>query len=166
MSKVQSISQQIDSTENRLAGGQEKIQDELRTQKDAILDRVDEQHRQTLASILTKMDADQLEVTELLYDAADKQQLAEWEIGQLNLLTQQAVVDLKQLQTGQPDADQWADVLTALEGATSLAHKLHLSIPLIPLILNYETELAVDVIPALKQTWQTAVSKIRNLRAR
>ncbi|MFK7802428.1 MAG: hypothetical protein AB8G95_12400 [Anaerolineae bacterium] len=158
------LSDQVNTAESNLTSGQDKIRDEIGQVKTSILNRIDEQHKQTVGRLLGQMSDDQLEVTELIYDAADKQQLADWELGQLNLLTQQAVTDLQQLREGQPDGEQWADVLKALGGEASLTSKLHLTVPLIPLILSYEKELAIDVLPALKQTWQTAVSKIRNLR--
>lgn len=162
--QLSAISQQIDNAETRLVAGQKEIRDDIRQQQEAILAHIDAQHRQTIAVLVNKMDADQLELTELLLDAADNQQIAQWQAEQLTLLTQQTLVDLKQLRQNQPDAAQWDNILDALASQTGWEQKLKLTVPLIPGILEFESEMAMDVVPALKQAWGNLVDKIRNDR--
>ena len=163
--QLSAISQQIDKAETRLAAGQKEIRDDIRQQQEAILAHIDAQHRQTIAVLVNKMDANQLELTELMLDAADNQQIAQWQAEQLTLLTQQALMDLKRLRQNQPDAAQWGNILDALASQTGWEQKLKLTVPLIPGILEFESEMAMDVVPALKQAWGILVDKIRRLRA-
>ncbi len=153
----------VDGQKN-LAEGQERIRDDIREQRVAILAHIDGAHRETIAVLVDKMDADQLELTELLYDAADQQEIAKWQAEQLTMLTQQSLHDIKELRKNQPDAAEWDNLLGALTSETTWEQKLKLTIPLIPGILELENEIAVDVIPALKQAWGTLVKKFRQNR--
>ncbi len=162
--QLSAISQQIDKAETRLADGQKAIREDIRQQQETVLAHIDAQHRQTIAVLVNKMDANQLELTELMLDAADKQQIAQWQADQLTMLTQQALLDLKQLRHNQPDAAQWDSLLDALASQTGWQQKLKLTVPLIPGILEFETEMAMDVVPALKQAWGIVVKKVRAMR--
>lgn len=162
--QLSAISQQIDKAEARLADGQKAIREDIRQQQEIVLAHINEQHRQTIAVLVNKMDANQLELTELMLDAADQQQIAQWQADQLTMLTQQALLDLKQLRQNQPDAAQWDSLLDALASQTGWEQKLKLTVPLIPGILEFESEMTMDVVPALKQAWQNLVNKVRAIR--
>lgn len=162
--QLSAISQQIDKAETRLADGQKAIREDIRQHQETVLAHIDEQHRQTVAVLVHKMDADQLELTELMLDAADQQQIARWEAEQLTLLTQQALLDLKRLRQNQPDAAQWDSLLDTLARETGWQQKLKLTIPLIPGFVEFESEMAMDVVPALQQAWQNLVNKVRAIR--
>ena len=162
--QLAAISQQIDKAETRLADGQKAIREDIRQQQETVLGHIDEQHRQTISVLVNKMDANQLELTELMLDAADQQQIAQWQADQLTLLTQQALLDLKQLRQNQPDAAQWESLLDALARQTGWEQKLKLTVPLIPGILEFESEMKMDVVPALKLAWQNLVNKVRAIR--
>lgn len=162
--QLAAISQQIDKAENSLAEGQKNIRDDIRQQQETVLAHIDAQHRQTIAVLVNKMDADQLELTELLLDAVDNQQIAQWEAEQLTLLTQQVLVDLKRLRQNQPDAIQWDSLLDALASQTGWKQKLKLTVPLIPGFVAFDSGIEMDVVPALKQAWQNLVKKVRIMR--
>ena len=141
-----------------LADGQVRISAELRQQQETILARIDEKHRETATILVNKMNSNQLEVTTLLMDAAARQQVAKWEAQQLTILTEQALTDMRK---NQPDASEWKNLLDALANETGWEQKLKLTIPLIPGILEFESEMAMDVVPALKGAWNTLVNRIR-----
>lgn len=155
------LQRQIGGMEERLAAGQQTIRDDIARQQDAILAHVDERHRETIETVLKQLDANQLEVVELLLDAADQQQVAQWEAQQLTLLAQQALVELKGARQNQPDAAEWQSLFALLERDTSLEQKLKLTIPIIPGLLEYENELSVDVKEMLKQAWIRISSKVK-----
>ncbi len=159
--KLLALSRQLDNAHASLASGQQNIQSDIRQQQMVILSHIDTRLRQTIAFLVDKLDANQLEATELLLDAADRQQIAEWQAKQLTLLGQQALVDLTRLQQNPPDAAQWQSLLDALARETGWEQKLKLTLPIVPGILEFESELAVDVVPALKQAWQRLVNKFR-----
>ncbi len=148
--KLDTVTNQLDSIESQLTASQK-----------AILLRIDEQHRQTVAVLVEKLDANQVELVDLLLDAHDQQQIAQWQGEQLLLLTQQALVDLHNLRQGQPEAAQWQAVLDLLQKETGWQQKLKWTVPIIPGILEFESEASVDVLPALKQSWQNLVSRFR-----
>jgi hypothetical protein len=158
---LSALQRQIGGMEERLAAGQQTIRDDIARQQDVILAHIDERHRETIESILKQLDTNQLEVIELLLDAADQQQVAQWEAQQLTLLAQQALVELKRVRESQPDAAEWQSLLTQLERDTSLEQKLKLTIPIIPGLLEYENELSVDVKEMLKQAWSRLSSKVK-----
>ena len=162
--KLAALSQQLGDAENRLAAGQQTIRDHIRQQQQTILAHIAAQHRQTLAALVEKMDANQLALTELLLDAADRQQIAQWDAEQLTRLSQQALVNLKRLRQNQPDAAQWQSMLDLLARETGWQQKLKLTLPLIPGIVEFESEMTMDVVPALKQAWQRLADKIRSMR--
>lgn len=163
--QLSAISKQIENTETRLAAGQDEIRQDIRQQQAAILAHIDGQHRQTIAVLVEKMDADQLELTELMLDAADQQQIAQMQAEKIIQLTQLSLVDLKQLRQNQPDVDQWNNILDALASQTGWQQKLKLTVPLVPGILEFESEMGMDVVPALKQAWNNLAAKIRKERA-
>jgi hypothetical protein len=80
----------------------------------------------------------------------------------LFLLSQQALVELHRLRQGLPDGEQWQTVLGLLQREMGWQQKLKLTLPLIPGILAFESEAGVDVIPALRESWQKLVDRFRN----
>ncbi|MFZ0544720.1 MAG: hypothetical protein WAM60_04755 [Candidatus Promineifilaceae bacterium] len=159
--KLSALSKQIETAENHLAEGQKSIREDIRQQQEAVLAHIDAQYRQTVAVLVKKMDANQLEVTELLLDAADQQQIAQWEAENLTLLAQQALVELKQLHEEQPDSAEWQSLLNALAKETGWEQKLKLTVPLVPGVLGFESEIKMDVVPMLSQAWERLVKRVR-----
>ncbi|HEX6383437.1 MAG TPA: hypothetical protein VF177_02095 [Anaerolineae bacterium] len=159
------LQRQLGGMEKRLAAGQQTIRDDIARQQDVILVHIDERHRETIESILKQLDANQLEVVELLLDAADQKQIAQWEAQQLTLLAQQALVELQRVRESQPDAAEWQSLLALLERDISLEQKLKLTIPIIPGLLEYENELSVDLQEMLKQAWSRLTSKVKGRKA-
>jgi hypothetical protein len=158
--KIDDLSRQVANAEDRLASGQQAVQDQLRQQQRAILAHIDQRHEMMIASLIEQMEAQQLEVIDLLLDAADQQQIAQWEASQLTLLVQQALTDLHHLRQGQPDAEHWQRLLTILEDDVGWQQKLKLTLPLIPGILEFESEAQVEVMGVLNEAWQRLLKKI------
>lgn len=159
--QLDALSGQLQQAEARLAGGQEALRADLAQQQAAILAHIDGRHAETVATVLQRLDADQLEVVELLLDAADRQQIAQWEGEQLTLLTQQVLVELHHARQGRPDADQWQSILSILERDSGWEQKLKLTLPLIPGLLSFESEAKVEVMDVLKESWQRLLTKVK-----
>lgn len=158
---LDSVLKQIEALSQQLLRSEHALRQDLRATQQAVLQHMEAQHRQTVATLLEKLDVQQLELVGLILDAHDKQQIAQWQADELLQLTQQAVVDLRRLRQGLPDEAQWQTMLTLLGQETTWEQKLKLTVPLIPGILAFESEGITDVIPALKQVWQKLQRSIR-----
>lgn len=159
--QLNALSQQLQGMEQRLADGQEAIRRDLAGQHAAILAHIDAAHQQTLQAVVARLNTNQSALVELLLDAADKQEIAQWEAQNLTLLTQQALVDLHQLRQAQPDAGQWQSLLAVLEKGTTWEQKLKLTIPLIPGLLEFESEANIDVMGVLNESWRRLLARLR-----
>ncbi len=143
--KVDALSQQLSDVGRKLTGGQVNIM--------AHLVKLDNQQHTHYMALTQRLDKHQVELVDLLLDAADKQQIAQWEAAQLTLLAQQALVQLHHLRQNQPDAAQWQTFSALLAQDAAWEQKLKWTIPLIPGILELESEARVDVIAALREAW-------------
>lgn len=147
---------QLAAMEARLLTGQQGLSEQLRRQERTLLAHIDARHRQTLQSITTRLEDDQLETVELLYDLVDQQRLGQWELDEINKLVQQSLAELK----GLPNAPDWQQLLAAVGATQAVDQKLKLMLPVVPLLLEYELELRADTLPALRQVWQRLRQKI------
>ncbi len=143
--KVDALSQQSTDVGRKLTGGQANIM--------AHLVQLDRQQQAHYLALTQRLDQNQVELVDLLLDAADKQQITQWEAAQLTLLTQQALVDLHHLRQNQPDSAQWQTISALLAQDATWEQKLKWTIPLILGILELESESRVDVIAALREAW-------------
>jgi hypothetical protein len=146
---------QIVTLEQRLLAGQQSLSEQLRQQQSALLAHIDARHRETIGRVTARLEADQLETVDLLYDLVDRQQLAQWELNEITTLVQQSLVKLKDA----PNAAYWQQLLVAAKGTKALDQKLML--PLIPCFLEYELELRADTLPALQKVWQRLRAKVK-----
>ena len=123
-----------------------------------IMGHIDENHQQTLFTVVKQLTDNQQEVVEIMLTAAERQQIAYQEATDLTDLTHQVLTHLE----AQPNSDYWKTLLAAVEEPASLTQKLKLVLPLIPGILEYETELAVDGMGWLKELWQKVTARFQN----
>ena len=157
MSGIRTLQQQMQQTEDKLAAGQAQIRDELDYNTDRILRRIDLRHHDTVRKLIAEMDARHQAEVALLEDAAAQQQIAQREAQQLTLLVQQALFNLSDL----PDAAYWADLLNTVNEYTTWEQKLKFTLPIVPGILEFESEMNVDVLPKLQELWRALVNKFR-----
>lgn len=143
--KVDSLSHQLGDVDRKLTGGQASIM--------AHLVQLDRQQQAHYLALTQRLDHNQVELVDLLLDSADKQQIAQWEAAQLTLLAQQSLVQLHHLRQNQPDSAQWQTFSALLAQDAAWEQKLKWTIPLIPGILELESEARVDVIAALREAW-------------
>lgn len=149
--KVDRLSQQLTGAESRLAAGQTAIRDDLAAQRQAIIDRVDLRYAQTMQRVADQLDGQQVEIVGMLLAAVDENRIARAEAQQLTRLAANA---LQSLQESQPDAAEWQDLRRLLAQNTGWAQKVKLTVPLVPYLLTYESEIKIDTAGALKQAWR------------
>jgi hypothetical protein len=151
--KMDALSQQLDDVDRKVAGGQVNIM--------AHLVKLDSQQHTHYMALTQRLDKHQVELVDLLLDAADQQQIAQWEAAQLTLLAQQALVDLHHLRQNQPDAAQWQSLIALLGQETTWDQKLKWTLPLIPGILSYESEATLDILPTLREAWERLRNRVK-----
>lgn len=151
--KMDALSQQLSDVDRKLTGGQASIM--------AHLVKLDRQQQTHYLALTQRLDKHQLELVDLLLDAADKQQIAQWDAAHLTLMTQQALVDLHRLRENQPDAAQWQSLIALLGQETTWDHKLKWTLPIIPGILSYENEASLDILPTLREAWERLRNRVK-----
>lgn len=151
--KLDAIKQQIKTMEARLTGGQVNIM--------AHLVKLDNQQHTHYMALTQRLDKHQVELVDLLLDAADQQQIAQWDAASLTLMTQQALVDLHHLRQNQPDAAQWQSLIALLGQDATWDQKLKWTLPLIPGILTYESEATLDILPTLREAWERLRNRVK-----
>lgn len=155
--QITELQQQITGMELRLTAQHEQTRSQMSAQQEMILAQIDASRRATVAAVTEKLDQQQLETVELLYDIVDRQQIAQWEAENTANMVRHALVELSK----QPSAAQWQQLLGAVDSDAEWQQKLKLTIPIIPMILEYESEVALDVLPALREKWQQLIAKIK-----
>lgn len=151
--KIDALSQQLSEVDRNLTGGQVNIM--------AHLNKLDRQQQTHYLALTQRLDQHQLELVDLLLDAADKQQIAQWDAAHLTLMTQQALVDLHRIRENQPDATQWQSLITLLGQEATWDHKLKWTLPIIPGILSYENEASLDILPTLREAWERLRNRVK-----
>lgn len=151
--KMDALSQQLSDVDRKLTGGQASIM--------AHLVKLDRQQQTHYLALTQRLDQHQLELVDLLLDAADKQQIAQWDAASLTLMTQQALVDLHRLRENQPDAAQWQNLSNLLNQEATWDHKLKWTLPIIPGILSYENEASLDILPTLREAWERLRNRVK-----
>lgn len=151
--KVDALSQQLNDVGRKLTGGQVNIM--------AHLVKLDRQQQTHYVALTQRLDKHQVELVDLLLDAADQQQIAQWDAASLTLMTQQALVDLHHLRQNQPDAAQWQSLIALLGQETTWDQKLKWTLPLIPGILTYESEATLDILPTLREAWERLRHRVK-----
>lgn len=101
------------------------------------------------AHLLAQLSDDQRAVAEDVAALVDGQQLAQHQADEIMRLVQLALVRLKDA----PDAAYWDELSAAVAAQATLDGKLKLMIPIIPTVLEYETELTRDMLPDLRRLW-------------
>jgi len=150
--KMHALSQQLDDVDRKLTGGQVNIM--------AHLVKLDRQQQVHYLALIQRLDKHQLELVDLLLDAAAQQQITQWDAASLTLMTQQALVDLYHLRQNQPDAAQWQSLIALLGQETTWEQKLKWTLPLIPGILSYESETTLGILPTLREAWDRVRNRV------
>ena len=158
--KLDDLGRKLDDHSQQVETGQQALHTDLARQQQAILAHVDQSFQSVVAAIVQRLDANQAELVELLLDAADRQQLSQWEADELTRLVQQSLLELRRLHQNRPDAGQWQRLLDLLEQDVGWEQKLRLTLPLVPGLLEYESEIQVDVMGVLNESWRRLLRKI------
>lgn len=136
-----------------LMGGQAMILNELHHTRQTVLAHYDDTQQAMIRAIADQLDQNQLLVTQEFLNALDHHLVSQQEISQL-----WAVIET-QLPAFPPQQAEVIKVLT--DPQLDAKHKLKVTLPLIPFLVDYEGELELGSGFNLKSAWETLINKLR-----
>lgn len=148
--------------------GQKVMQDDLNDFRKIMLARFDVGEQAIITAIVQQLDQNQLETVQSILDGIETHRVPENELQETLNTLQQALLEIRQKERGLYDSQ-------LVSGAKNLSevvddpkldvnHKLKVSVPIIPLILSYETEVELKSGLNLKAAWQGLKARVRGER--
>ncbi len=160
MQNVATQLQQMDAKVNVLLAGQAAVYSNQLQLRQTLLARFDATQQKTLAAIAERLDQNQLVTIEAVLEALEANQVSEAETRQLLEGTRQALTILKQRGVALPAGQEAiAEVINA--PGLDAKHKLKVTAPIIPFLLEYEGELELGSGINLKPAWERLVARVR-----
>jgi class 3 adenylate cyclase len=151
--------QQIHVKLDALLGGQSDINLSLYNLRQAILSRYEASEQRIINSITERLDQVQAETVQTMLEAVDKDQLNEAEMAEAISAVQQALVEVKQRGAALAEHAELEETISAPH--LDVKHKLKFSIPIVPLLLEYEGEVELGSGLNLESVWNRLVNKFR-----
>lgn len=151
--------QQIHIKLDALLAGQSDINLGLYNLRQAILSRYDAGEQRIINSITERLDQVQAETVQTILDAVEKNQLNEAEMAEAISAVQQALAEIKQRGAALPQHAELEETISAPH--LDLKHKLKFSIPIVPLLLEYEGEVELSSGVNLESVWNRLANKFR-----
>ncbi len=153
MQNIESELQQLNSKANMLVKGQWVIFSNLNQMRKALLDRYDALERAKVNSITQELNQKQLLLTQKLLDALENNQISESEMQQMLAVLKERIPSLP------PSQAVAAEIIKAPE--LDARHKLKLTLPIVPMLVEYEGELELGSGFNIKSAWEQLVAKLR-----
>jgi hypothetical protein len=150
---------QLDAKLDALLSEQRGLRDDLSHLRQALLGRYTDSERAIVAAIAEQLNQAQMDTVQAVMVALDRQQISKAETQQLLEATRTLIAMLSKQQRIAPQQREIAEALETPELETT--HKLRLTVPLIPLLLDYEGELELSSEINLRAVWQQLVAKIK-----
>jgi hypothetical protein len=142
---------------NKLQAGQKAIFENINSLHINILSKFDKAEQDIVSSILKKIDDNQLSYIDLIIQAIEDARFSVDEINQLSAVAE-TITKLK-IDSIPVETKNMIGLLTSPE--VSNKHKLILSIPIIPLILNCETEIEISSKINIFHAWKMLTERIK-----
>jgi hypothetical protein len=151
--RVESKLQELDRKVNILLEGQDAISQKLHQMRRTLLERYDASEQFIVNSIAQKLNQTQLALTENLLQALDNNMVSEPEMQQMLAVLEENLPSLPPSQVG------IAEIIKDPE--LDARHKLKITLPIIPMLVEYEGELELGSGFNIKSAWQQLVAKLR-----
>ncbi len=149
---------QMDAKLDGLVWGQKTIQDDLEDFRKTLLDRFDANEQTIISTVVQRLDQNQSATVQSIIDEIETRPVPESEIQETLSAVLQALSEIKQNEAGHYDPQLVSEATNLSEMVDDpkldVNHKLKVSIPIIPLILSYETEVGLKSKLNLKTAWQ------------
>lgn len=150
MQEVGNQLQQMDTKLNILLSGQIAIYEDLNQMRHALLIRYDAAEQSIISAITQQLDQNQLLLTQNLLNALEANQVSEPEMQRMLAVLEERIPSLPPSQAAiikDPELDA--------------KHKLKVTLPIIPLLVEYEGELELGSGFNIKSAWEKLIAKLR-----
>lgn len=145
--------QQMDAKLNLLLSSQVAIYTDLNQMRQDLLNRYDASEQVVISVIAHQLDQNQLAVTEALLNALETNQVSESQMQQMLTVLEERIPSLP------PSQAAVAEMIKAPE--LDARHKLKVTLPLVPFLIDYEGELELGSGFNIKSAWEQLVAKLR-----
>jgi hypothetical protein len=136
----------------KLQAGQRVIYNNITSLQFNVLSRFDEAERRIISTILLSIDESELKIVNSMVDAVERSQLSADEIRQITSIREVAIEKLSKYTT-EEESQEIIKLLKSPELENK--HRLTLTIPIIPMLLNYEAELEIGSGINIAQVWKS-----------
>jgi hypothetical protein len=149
---------QMNAKLDGLIGGQKAMQDDLKDFRKTLLTRFDDSEQAIISTVVQRLDQNQSATVQSILDEIETNRLPENELQETLSAVLQALSEIKENEAGYYDSRLVSEATNLLDVVDDpkldVNHKLKVSIPIIPFILSYETEVGLKSELNLKNAWQ------------
>jgi hypothetical protein len=165
MKDTADLLQRMDSKLDSFLRGQKVMQDDLNDFRKIMLARFDVSEQAIITAIVQRLDQNQLETVQSILDEIETHRVPENELQETLNTIQQALLEIRQEERGLYDSQLVSEAKNLSkvvdDPKLDVNHKLKVSVPIIPLILSYETEVELKSGLNLKAAWQGLKARVR-----
>jgi hypothetical protein len=165
MKDTADLLQRMDSKLDSFLRGQKVMQDDLNDFRKIMLARFDVSEQAIITAIVQRLDRNQLETVQSILDEIETHRVPENELQETLNTIQQALLEIRQEERGLYDSQLVSEAKNLSkvvdDPKLDVNHKLKISVPIIPLILSYETEVELKSGLNLKAAWQGLKARVR-----
>lgn len=152
--------QQVNTKLDRLSAGQKAIYENINHLRQGLLARYKASEQNIIAAITERLDLAQITTISTVLDALEADQVSEREMHNILQSIHLSLTTLQQRGIALPAYQKTlAEVIDAPELDTK--HRLKVSLPIIPFLLDYEGELELGTGIELKTAWQALLARFR-----
>jgi hypothetical protein len=151
--KIENQLQQMDAKLNILLSGQVVIYEDLNQMRQALLNRYNEGEKVIIGTIAQKLEKNQLLLTQKLLDALENNQVSEQQMQEMLAVLEGLIPSLP------PSQATVAEIIKDPQLDTK--HKLKFTLPIIPMLVEYEGELELGSGFNIKSAWEQLLTKLR-----
>ena len=154
--QVETVGKQLQALDNKLnilLSGQVAIYQDINQMRQALLERYDEGEQAIIGAIAQQLDETQLLLTQKLLEAVEANQVSQPEMEQMLAVLEERIPSLP------PSQATTAEIIKNPE--LDAKHKLKVTLPLVPILVNYEGELELGTGFNIKSAWEKLVNKLR-----
>jgi hypothetical protein len=165
MQNVGTQLQQMDAKLDTLLEGQKTIQDNLVDMRKTIVARFNANEQTIIATIVDRLDEEQLVNTQAVLDSLVIGQFTENELQDTLVAVRDSLNEIRQRETFLFDSlltseiENMSDVVD--ESKLDVSHKLKVTVPIIPFILSYEGEMGLKSGMNLESAWTKLLKRVR-----
>ena len=152
----------LDNVQRRL----EDIEDNLKELRKTLLARFDANEQKIISAIVQRLDQNQLATVQSILDEIETHRVPENELQETFSAIQQTLLEIRETEWYDSQLVSEAKRLSKMvdDPKLDVNHKLKVSVPIIPLILSYETEVELKSGLSLKAAWQRLKARVQGER--